>query len=120
MIYHLTTDPGCLEPQSLRTEGFVHCSTAAQLLATAERYFAQLDEVQVLVIDPARLTFELRYELPSGAGSPDELFPHLYGPIEPQAVVQTFRLQRVGGRFTWADEVCPGDEVPSRGEEAAT
>ncbi len=120
MIYHLTTDPSCLEPESLRTEGFVHCSTATQLLATAERYFAHLDEVQVLVIDPARLTSELRYELPTGADSPDELFPHLYGPIEALAVLGTTRLQRAGGRFTWADEAFPEGEVPSRQEKAAT
>ncbi len=91
-----------------------------QLLATAERYFAHLDEVQVLVIDPARLTSELRYELPTGADSPDELFPHLYGPIEALAVLGTTRLQRAGGRFTWADEAFPEGEVPSRQEKAAT
>lgn len=104
MIYHLTLDRN-LSPESLQTEGFVHCSTREQLLATAERYFRGVEGLRVLLLDPARLQAELRYEPPSGPGSPDELFPHLYGPINPDAVAGETVLQIRDGRFVWPHEL---------------
>lgn len=72
---------------SLGAEGFVHCSTDAQLPATLDRYFAGTDRAALvaLVIDPDRLgdDAELRWE-PSTGG---EAFPHVYGPIPLDAVV---------------------------------
>jgi uncharacterized protein (DUF952 family) len=110
VIYHLTSDPACLEPESLKSEGFVHCSTAEQLLATAERYFSHLEEVHVLELDTAKLGAELLCEQPAGPLSPKELFPHLYGPIEARAVVRVCRLIRQDGCFTWADGGVPREE----------
>lgn len=63
MIYHLTLDRN-LAPDSLAGEGFVHCSTRAQLLATAERYYPGRTDLRVLQLDPNRLVAELRYESP--------------------------------------------------------
>ena len=37
----------------------------------------------VLVIDPAKLSSEVRYEPADG-----QFFPHIYGPIEPEAVIE--------------------------------
>lgn len=116
MIYHLTTDPDCLEPETLKGEGFVHCSTAEQLLATAERYFGHLDELFVFELDPARLTAELRYEASRG----DELFPHLYGPIEAGAIVRVTRLRRLNGRFIWAEGDHPAEDLLAHGEGDAS
>ncbi len=122
MIYHLTCDPACLEPESLKSEGFVHCSTAEQLLATAERYFGHRDEIAVLELDPACLEGQLRYEAPSGPGSPDELFPHVYGPIEAGSIVRVIRLRRRDGSFIWGEEVPRGEEAHPRstGEGVST
>ena len=81
---------GCYEPPSLRTEGFVHCSTREQTPVTAERYFRGLTDLVLLWIDPSRLTAELRLEPP--ANSQDErareMFPHVYGPINLDAVLR--------------------------------
>jgi uncharacterized protein (DUF952 family) len=45
----------------------------------------------VVAIDPARLTSELRYEAPSPPATDgplaEHLFPHIYGPLNPEAVV---------------------------------
>jgi uncharacterized protein (DUF952 family) len=68
---------------SLASEGFIHCSTPAQVPATAARFYAGRSDLLLLAIDPARLTAELRYE----EGEPGVLFPHIYGPLNLTAVV---------------------------------
>jgi uncharacterized protein (DUF952 family) len=82
------------EPPSLATDGFIHLSTADQVLRTAERYFAGRTDLMVLAIDPSRLDAPLRYEEAHG-----DLFPHLYGPLPVQAVVSAEPLVLVDGRF---------------------
>jgi uncharacterized protein (DUF952 family) len=75
---------------SLDVEGFIHCSTDAQLPGTLHRYFTDTDRATLvaLVIDPASLGDTLRWE-PSTGG---ENFPHVYGPIPLSAVVDVFAL----------------------------
>jgi uncharacterized protein (DUF952 family) len=51
------------------------------MVATYVRY---VDELSVLVIDPRRVTAEIREE---GSGR-DELFPHIQGPLNLDAVVE--------------------------------
>jgi glutathione S-transferase len=68
---------------TLAEEGFVHCSYDAQVGATAARFFGDLDEVVVLRIDPDRVTSPIVAEDLYGAG---EDFPHVYGPINVDAV----------------------------------
>ncbi|MEM7680557.1 MAG: DUF952 domain-containing protein [Planctomycetota bacterium] len=86
---------------SLASEGFIHFSTKAQLLPSAGRFYAEgTDELVVLVIDPSRLAAELRWE-PAHVGTPDQQdFPHLYGPLNLDAVVDVLPLTRdEQGRF---------------------
>lgn len=58
-------------------DGYVHFSTAAQLLETAERHFAGEAGLVVLRVEESRLGDALRWE-PSRGG---QLFPHLYRPL---------------------------------------
>jgi uncharacterized protein (DUF952 family) len=74
---------------SLEAEGFIHCSTAAQVEATANRIFRGSGDLLLLVIDPARLTAPLKYERATDVG--DE-FPHVFGTIDLAAVVGTVAL----------------------------
>lgn len=71
--------------RSLAEEGFIHCSFPAQVQATADRYYRGRDDVVLLHIDPARLDVEVRVELAPGSG---EAYPHLYGPLPTDAVVE--------------------------------
>ncbi|GAA4399418.1 hypothetical protein GCM10023168_06720 [Fodinibacter luteus] len=74
--------------RSLDDEGFVHCSSAAQLAGVLGRYYADHDrDLVLLTIDPARLTAPLEWEA-ADPGTGEE-FPHVYGPITPDAVVAT-------------------------------
>lgn len=106
LIFHIATDPewsvarkgALIAPESLEREGFVHCSTAAQLDGVLARFYAGRDDVRVLAIDPGLLDAELRWEAPAHPdGSPNtdaedhERFPHVYGPIPLAAVVSARR-----------------------------
>ena len=75
---------------SLAEQGFIHCSFAEQVQATADAFFAGRTDVVLLEIDPARLgAVEVRVE---PAGDPAG-FPHLYGPLPVTAVVRVLPLR---------------------------
>jgi uncharacterized protein (DUF952 family) len=83
-------------PQSLRDEGFVHCTDgAAELAATFDRHYATDPRPFVaLTLDLDALDVPWRFDAP---GSP---FPHVYGPIAPVAVVAVDNVERgADGRF---------------------
>ena len=72
--------------QSLEQVGFIHASYAHQLEGTHQRFYADVSDLRLLVIDPTRLAahgIAVRAEAAPGSG---ELFPHLYGPLPLDAV----------------------------------
>jgi uncharacterized protein (DUF952 family) len=75
---------------SLVGEGFIHCSTAAQVATSGRRHFAGQTGLVVVEIDPGKVRSALRWE----GSDQDEVFPHLYGPLDLDAVisVQTFSV----------------------------
>ncbi len=92
---------GTYRADSLATEGFIHLSRAHQVSPTARLYFVGVPDVVVLVVDPARLTARLVYELPASvightSAPPDEVteahFPHCYGEINLAAIVDVIEL----------------------------
>ena len=106
MIYHITsrTDwqaalaAGQYRAGSLATEGFIHCSTLLQVLPVAENFYKGQSGLVLLSIDPPLLCSSLKWELPSGGAPPlgvpqDDLFPHIYGPINLNAVVNVFDFE---------------------------
>jgi uncharacterized protein (DUF952 family) len=70
-----------------RRDGFIHFSDRGQVIGTAARYFAGQSGLMLVTVDPARLA-ELRWE----RSRDDALFPHLYGPLELDAVAKADRL----------------------------
>jgi len=69
---------------TLAEEGYIHCSFAAQVAATAKRFYGDVAEVVLLQIDEDQLTSPVVVEDLIGSGEP---FPHIYGPIDLGAVV---------------------------------
>ena len=69
---------GLYTAPSLKTEGFIHCSTHEQLIKSATLHFSEEQELVVLFILPKKVESILKYELSRS----EELFPHIYGPIE--------------------------------------
>ena len=73
---------GVYEAPSLASEGFIHCSTKGQVVATANAYYRGATNLVLLLIEEAAVTAHVKYEPPvsaARAGS-TELFPHIYGP----------------------------------------
>jgi uncharacterized protein (DUF952 family) len=70
---------------SLAAEGFIHCSDPQQVIAVANARFQGREDLIILHIDATRLSAEGRYENLEGAS---ELFPHIYGPINLDAVIR--------------------------------
>jgi len=88
-VFHITDrgtfatalESGFYEAESLRAEGFIHCSTRTQVLRSAARFFGGKAGLVLLCLDAARLGALLRYEAADG-----ERFPHCYGPIPLAAI----------------------------------
>ena len=91
MIYHVTTKKnwetalhnGSYITPSLATEGFIHNSTMEQVAGVLLRYYAGQTDLVLLHINEKKLTAELKYEL---APSVNEMFPHIYGAINLEAI----------------------------------
>lgn len=72
--------------RTLAEEGFIHTSTAAQVALVANAFYRDARDLVLLVIDPGRVTQEIRYEHVPGQDLP---YPHIYGPLNVDAVVAT-------------------------------
>lgn len=100
MIYHITTRAewdaaqrtGVYRAASLDTQGFIHLSGKEQVVRVANVVFRDQSGLMLLCVDPTKLTAELKYEPPDpnipAHHYDGELFPHLYGVIPLDAVVQ--------------------------------
>jgi uncharacterized protein (DUF952 family) len=74
---------------SLDREGFIHCSTPEQLIEVAARLFHGRRDLVLLVIDPDRVTSEIRWE----GGGNGQFYPHIYGPLNVSAVIEVVRFE---------------------------
>lgn len=104
-VVHLTTADawasavavGELRADSLDTEGFIHCSSLDQVIGVANRFYGGQRDLVLVMIDPDHLRAPLRWEHPAHPdGSPsvpgEPLFPHLYGPLNLDAVTSVVVL----------------------------
>ncbi len=102
MILHIATKKewetaginGEYTVESLDTEGFIHCSTLMQVGNIADLFFKGETGLVLLCLDEKKLTSKCKYEKPVGnigeQYNPriDDLFPHIYGPINISAVIE--------------------------------
>ena len=108
-IFHITTreqwaqaeQSGQYQADSLHSDGFIHCSTSEQVLKVANEYYEGQHGLVLLCLDTDQLSSELRYEDPAGVVfEPGEQFPHVYGPINVDAVVKVIGWEPgFDGRF---------------------
>lgn len=125
LIFHITSRSAALlarhsgeyRAESLDSEGFIHFSQSNQLLGVANRFYAGLHGQVILAVDPSRLKAPLKYEAPvhpvetgpkNEAFSFDErlkdeaaTFPHLYGPLNFEAVIAIYDFEpEAHGQFS--------------------
>lgn len=90
LIYHIVLpevwaafDTGLYRHTSLADEGFIHCSFEHQLDGVIERYYSGVESVVILEIESDRLMSRMIKEPSTGS----EIYPHIYGPINRDAIV---------------------------------
>lgn len=91
---------GVYSNNSLDSQGFIHCSTSKQIVKVANDLFHGQKGLVLLYIASGKVQSEIRYE---NAGN-GERFPHIYGPLNIDAVIKVaefepakdgkFRLQK--------------------------
>lgn len=102
--FHLTpleaweaADPEApLTAPSLATEGFIHCTDGVdEMVATANRHYAAVPGAFVV------LTLDLdRCGSPWQIDAPGTPYPHIYGPIDREAIIGVIPIPRsADGRF---------------------
>jgi uncharacterized protein (DUF952 family) len=119
VIYHIVVESdlrtqieGLLyRPAALATDGFVHCSREGSVLPVANDYYADaIGRVLLVELDLSRLAAETKFEAaaPIAGGGTNHLesapdFPHIYGPIELDAILRVGVLDSSKGQYTWPD-----------------
>ncbi len=105
MIFHIISkqdwnaaqEQGEYAPPSLRTEGFIHFSTQRQVAQVAAAFYRGRADLILLAVDETKLSAELKWEAPAGPPSEkisqDDLFPHLYGALNLEAVLSADDFQ---------------------------
>lgn len=98
-IYHILSGAdwtaaqaaGEYRPESLETEGFIHCSLRGQVERVANAFYREQDDLLLLAIEKDRLQAAVRFEDLLGEGM---RFPHIYGPLNLEAVVGVHAMLR--------------------------
>ncbi len=100
IVYHIVLpeiwdafDTQLYRAASLETEGFIHCSFAHQLDAAIKRYYSGAKDIIVVEIETDRLMSRVLAEPSTG----NEIYPHIYGPINRDAIVDV-KKRRIGHR----------------------
>ena len=113
MIYHITTPAAWNKarqddhylPEGFEQDGFIHCSKMEQIVGVGERYYAGQTGLLILGINPDKLSSKLVFENLIGG---DDLFPHIYGPLNLDAVESTAEFgQNAAGGFDIPTEWTP-------------
>lgn len=109
MLYHLVSQSQfeslpATEPYvaaSLAVEGFIHLSaTPEQVAWVANAFYGNVEDLAALVIDEALAASPIKFD-----STPDGVFPHLYGPLNRQAIVAVRRLSKEAtGRYVFRAE----------------
>ncbi|TPV42335.1 DUF952 domain-containing protein [Bacillus dicomae] len=86
---------GEINEKSLREEGFIHCSFLEQALNVAQKHFVHEEDVLLLTINPALLKAEIKYE-PASNG---QEYPHVYGGINIDAIIDVHPFPKEKGEF---------------------
>lgn len=135
VIYHIAAESefrarsvaDAYTPHRFAEDGFIHCTAGPErLLQVANDYFSQVTEPVVVVeIDTAKLRAELRMEppIPIAGGGQEHLqtgalFPHIYGPLNLDAVAGVGRLWRnqAVGAWQWPQQMCRLEDFRSTPE----
>jgi uncharacterized protein (DUF952 family) len=95
LLYHITTEKewaafegqSQYAPAAFSADGFIHASRFHQLAGVLKRYYEGRRDLLLLRIDEAKLNCSVIYE----PAANKELYPHLYGTIAKEAIIEVIR-----------------------------
>lgn len=97
---------GVYKPESLKLEGFIHCSKADQLQIVANSFFKGRKNLLILRIVEAKLKAKLVYEVPKEAPHSEKKFPHIYGELNLDSVDKVIDFPaNANGKFDLPSEL---------------
>jgi uncharacterized protein (DUF952 family) len=103
---------GSYRGDTLDSQGYIHCSKPDQLIRVANFIFRGRTDLVLLCIDRPKVGPEIRDENLEGG---DELFPHIYGPLNVDAVTAVLDFQpRADGTFVLPEAL---DEAGQRNKK---
>lgn len=84
-------------PRDYAEEGFIHATKGDDLLEkVVNRVYPEFDgELLLLVIDESRVRSEVRYE----QASDGNLYPHIYGPLNQDAITIVKQMVKQNGKW---------------------
>jgi len=82
---------GVYTGESLKNDGFVHSCFRNQVDQVLKQWFAGLDDLLLIEIDPHEVDAEIRFENLEGGS---QKFPHIYGPINLDAVISVSEIHK--------------------------
>jgi uncharacterized protein (DUF952 family) len=92
-----TAKGGAYHADSSTTEGFIHCSKPSQIVGVANTFYHGQHGLVLLLIDPSKLKPELKWEPPAEPepthAREGDLFPHIYGPLNLDAVIKVIPFE---------------------------
>ena len=108
-VFHSVAYGAAYLPVGFEADGFIHCTREPDMLLRIANSFYKdrPGDFVVLLIDERKVAAPVKYEPPAPVGgrvadtAGTILFPHIYGPLNPDAVVDVIRVLRAAdGRFT--------------------
>lgn len=77
-------------PEAYEADGFIHLTNGLDELVKVANMFYKADDraYVVLALDVNRIASDVRYD------DTGEIYPHIYGPLNTDAVVDTFAVER--------------------------
>ncbi|MEO6207072.1 MAG: DUF952 domain-containing protein [Candidatus Limnocylindrales bacterium] len=95
-VWAATAPNSAYLPESLASEGFVHCTDGeGELLATANRHY-RLDPRPFLVLTLDLELIHARWTVED----PSAIYPHIHGPVDWRSIIDVRPLSRAAdGRF---------------------
>ena len=96
-IYHITTSAeweaakkqGFYLPKQFEQDGFIHCSVERQIPGVIDRFYKGVSGLVKLTIEKQKVEKPILFEL---AHDINEMFPHIYGPLNIDAVVEVINI----------------------------
>ncbi len=109
-VYRLATDAEWIATQERgvaptrdidERDGYIHLSTRAQVIDTANLHFAGVTDLWALEIPLAGVAGQVKFELAPKRG---EKFPHLYGALRREHVARAVRIVDGDDGFRFGDD----------------